>query len=216
MLPVVAVLAVLAVGVGSAIAAIPNNGMYYACLTKSTGAIKVINYPKVKCAKGTTLIKWSQQGPAGPTGATGATGPKGDQGPAGPADWNAIANKPAGFADGVDNVGVTGYVTQTDPCNNPINGGGEYVIFEGLPRSMVHQFQLVNTKVGEWLYIERVEWYAKADGTQDAWVRINDDPDASTGTCNLRRISFTEGISVARAKQQLKMVEVSYAKNHRR
>jgi hypothetical protein len=102
LLPVVAALVVLAVGVGSAIAAIPNNGTYYACLTKSTGAIKVINYPRVKCAKGQTLIKWSQQGPAG---AVGAQGP---QGPAGPADWNAIANKPADFADGVDNAGVTG------------------------------------------------------------------------------------------------------------
>ena len=137
-------------------------------------------------------------------------------GPAGPADWNAIPNKPAGFADGVDNVGVTGYVTQTIPCSNPISSSGEYVIVENLPRNMVHEFQLVNTKIGEWLYVDRVEWFANADGTQDAWVRIDDSPDAGTGTCTLRRISFTEGISVAKAKQQLKKVEISYAKNHRR
>ena len=41
------------------------------------------------------------QGPAGPVGA------QGPQGPAGPADRNAIPNKPAGFADGVDDEGVT-------------------------------------------------------------------------------------------------------------
>jgi hypothetical protein len=34
-------------------------------------------------------------------------GAQGPQGPAGPADWNAIPNKPAGFADGVDDEGVT-------------------------------------------------------------------------------------------------------------
>ena len=75
LLTLVAALIVLAVGVGSAIAAIPNNGTYYACLTKSTGVVKVINYPRVKCAKGQTLIKWSQQGPAGPAGPGSPLGP---------------------------------------------------------------------------------------------------------------------------------------------
>jgi hypothetical protein len=99
----VALALVVAVGIGSAIAVIPNNGTYYACLVKSTGAVKVINYPKVKCATGQKLLKWSQQGPAGPQGA---------QGPAGPADWNAIPNIPGGFKDGVDDVGYTS-VTQS-------------------------------------------------------------------------------------------------------
>jgi hypothetical protein len=95
----VALALVVAVGIGSAIAVIPNQGTYYACLTKSTGVVKVINHPKAKCATGQKLIKWNAKGPAGP---------QGDQGPAGPADWGAIPNVPAGFADGVDNDGVTG------------------------------------------------------------------------------------------------------------
>ena len=97
--PVVALLVVLALGAGTVYAAIPNgNGKVYACYVKSTGAVRLINYPKVKnCKSGEKLIKWSAQGPAGPVG---------PQGPgAGPADWNAIGNKPAGFADGVDNDG---------------------------------------------------------------------------------------------------------------
>ena len=94
----VALALVVAVGIGSAIAVIPSQGTYYACLTKKTGAVTVINHPKVKCAKGEKLIKWNAKGPAGPQGA---------QGPAGPADWNAIGNIPAGFKDGVDD-GVTG------------------------------------------------------------------------------------------------------------
>jgi hypothetical protein len=93
-----AVLAVVLVApvLEPATGAIPMSGTYSACLVKATGAIKVINYPKVKCARGQRLIRWSQQGPAGA------------QGPAGPADWNAIGNKPAGFGDGIDDSGVTG------------------------------------------------------------------------------------------------------------
>lgn len=100
----VAVVIVLALGVGTVYAAIPNgNGTYRACLVKATGSVRLINYPKVStCPKGEKLIAWSAKGPAGPQGAPGA------QGPAGPADWNAIPNKPAGFADGIDDAGVTG------------------------------------------------------------------------------------------------------------
>jgi hypothetical protein len=54
---VVAVLVVLALGVGTVYAAIPNgSGTYYACLTKSSGVVRLINYPKVKCPKGEKLI----------------------------------------------------------------------------------------------------------------------------------------------------------------
>jgi hypothetical protein len=101
--PVIAMLVVLALGAGTVYAAIPNgNGKYYACYVKNTGAVRLINYPKVStCKSGEKLINWSAQGPQGPQG------PAGPVGPAGPADWNAIGNKPAGFADGVDNDGVT-------------------------------------------------------------------------------------------------------------
>ena len=79
----VAVVIVLAVGVGSAIAAIPNpgDGKYYACRVKESGAVRMINYPKVDtCPKGQRLISWNgagpqgQQGPAGPQGPPGAAG----------------------------------------------------------------------------------------------------------------------------------------------
>jgi hypothetical protein len=97
-------IAIMATGLTPVSGAIPNAGVYSACLTKSTGKVEVINHPKVKCGKGERLIRWSQQGPAGPQG---GQGPQGPQGPAGPADWNAIPNKPAGFADGADAEGVT-------------------------------------------------------------------------------------------------------------
>jgi len=97
----VAVLIVLAVGVGTAIAAIPNaNGKYYACRVSNTGVVKLINYPKVStCPQGEKLFSWNAQGPTGPTGLTGPAGPAGPQGlqglqglqgPAGPAGITKI------------------------------------------------------------------------------------------------------------------------------
>jgi hypothetical protein len=118
--PLIALLIVLAMGVGTVYAAIPNgSGTYYACLTKSSGVVRLINYPKVKCAKDERFIKWSQQGPQGPVGPQGAQGVQGAQGPAGPADWNAIPNKPAGFADGVDDDGVTAVKIRTVVSTTP-------------------------------------------------------------------------------------------------
>ena len=73
--PVIALLVVLALGAGTVYAAIPNgSGTYYACLTKSSGVVRLINYPKVKCATGERFIKWSQQGPAGAAGRAGTQG----------------------------------------------------------------------------------------------------------------------------------------------
>ena len=63
--PVVALLVVLALGAGTVYAAIPTgDGKYYACLVKSSGAVRLINYPKVKtCKSGERLINWNAKGP---------------------------------------------------------------------------------------------------------------------------------------------------------
>ena len=70
-------LAVLAAGLAPVSGAIPNpgDGKYYACRVKQTGAVRLINYPKVStCPKGQRLIDW---GRTGPQGAQGAAGPQG-------------------------------------------------------------------------------------------------------------------------------------------
>jgi hypothetical protein len=128
--PLMALLVVLAMGAGTVYAAIPNgNGKYYACYVKNTGVVKLINYPKVSiCPQGQKLINWNAKGPAGPAG---PVGPKGDPGPAGASgsgNWGDIANKPAGFADGVDDVGKPGYISATQPATYTVPGAGN-----GLP-----------------------------------------------------------------------------------
>ena len=81
----VAVVIVLALGVGSVYAAIPNgNGTYYACRVTNTGSVRLINYPKVNsCPAGREAHQVERPG-SGRVG--GRSGPKGDQGPQGPRD----------------------------------------------------------------------------------------------------------------------------------
>jgi len=86
-----AVLAVLVVGGGVALATIPGGGgAINGCYNKSSGALRVIDSTVASCSNGESAISWNQTGPQGLPGAQGAAGPKGDkgdkgdQGPAGP------------------------------------------------------------------------------------------------------------------------------------
>jgi hypothetical protein len=69
-----------------AAATIPNNGVIYACYTKSGGTLHVIDQSVRNCNPGQTSLSWNvagqtgAQGPEGPPGATGATGPAGPAG----------------------------------------------------------------------------------------------------------------------------------------
>jgi hypothetical protein len=122
--PLAALLVVLAIGAGTAYAAIPNaSGSYYACLVKDTGAVRLINYPKVKtCPDGQRLISWNQQGPAGPQGPQGAQGPAGSAGitritvTTVPGDFTIPAGDPLG---GTPNSGVT----VACPAGKVVGGG---------------------------------------------------------------------------------------------
>jgi hypothetical protein len=96
------VLALLIALGGTAYAAtsfVSANGKVRGCVSKK-GQLTVLKKSAKKCAKGRTLITWSQKGPTGPigpigptgpagstgsTGSTGPTGPKGAQGDPGPA-----------------------------------------------------------------------------------------------------------------------------------
>ena len=108
------VLSVLAVGVGSAFAAIPNpgDGKYYACRVKATGAVRLINYPKVStCPKGQKLIDWSRTGPRGQAGAEGPAGAQGLQG----------AQGVPGTA-GITKINITAAVKNFDVPANTVKG----------------------------------------------------------------------------------------------
>jgi hypothetical protein len=81
-----------------------------ACVTDSTGAIKMVSARTTSCARGQRLVTWNQAGVAGPRGATGATGARGATGPAGgrgPAGLIGPAG-PAGPAGAIGPVGPAG------------------------------------------------------------------------------------------------------------
>ena len=132
----VALLVVLALGVGTVYAAIPNgSGTYSACLVKATGTVRLINFPKVDtCPKGQKLIDWKRTGPQGAAGAAGAQGPQGvpgaqgapgPQGPVGTAGVTRIAFQ----AIFVDELATTAVNTTTNsnarcPDGSKVTGGG--------------------------------------------------------------------------------------------
>jgi hypothetical protein len=60
-LVIVGVLVAAGVGWGIAEATVPTAaGTYYACATKSTGALRVIDYPSKKCKSTETLLSWQR------------------------------------------------------------------------------------------------------------------------------------------------------------
>jgi Collagen triple helix repeat (20 copies) len=80
---------------------------YYACITNTTGAIRIVGVSTV-CKTTEHKVQWNQTGPKGatgaqgPKGATGATGPQGATGPKGATGPTGATGPqgPPGFASG--------------------------------------------------------------------------------------------------------------------
>src|SRR5215471_18020943 len=77
-----AVTALVAVGIPALAAVTTSTVTYYACVTNSTGAIKVVGKTTV-CGAGKHKISWNNIGPRGPRGLQGPRGATGPQGPPG-------------------------------------------------------------------------------------------------------------------------------------
>jgi len=75
--------AVLALS-GALPAVYAQNTTIYACVTKTTGALRVVATAG-SCKNGESPLSWNIQGPIGPQGLQGQKGDKGDTGPAGSA-----------------------------------------------------------------------------------------------------------------------------------
>jgi collagen triple helix repeat protein len=120
----VAALLVLAVGIPTALAAIPSaTSTINGCENVKTGALGV--RLKSACPSGTKALPWNQTGPAGAKGATGATGPKGatgTQGATGPAGATGAtgATGAQGPAGPVTVLTVTA-VTPPDGGSDPLS-----------------------------------------------------------------------------------------------
>jgi hypothetical protein len=67
MVVVLAAVAMIAIGGSVVLAAIPTGGgTIYACYSKTTGAMRVVNYPTVRCASSERLLSWTQVGSKAP------------------------------------------------------------------------------------------------------------------------------------------------------
>lgn len=77
------VMAVLALGVGLAVASIPDaGGVIHACYKQNQGQTRLVESAS-ECLPSETAITWSQTGPQGPPGPQGPQGPQGPPGPQG-------------------------------------------------------------------------------------------------------------------------------------
>jgi hypothetical protein len=82
--PYLALLLVLAVGVGGGYALAASNAKTITvCADKTTGVLHLKS--KGRCKSSQTRVSWNQQGPPGVQGSTGPTGPQGQAGAQGPA-----------------------------------------------------------------------------------------------------------------------------------
>jgi hypothetical protein len=101
-------------------ATIPSpTGVIYACYSKSTGTIRVLDNAVGTCKQGETQLTWNQTGPAGPVG---AQGPVGNTGPRGPSDGFMATQGPDEF----DNILVLG--GQSAPIKSITLSAGNYVV----------------------------------------------------------------------------------------
>ena len=135
--------AALAAG-GIALAGVPSGGgVYTACVTKSSGAIRLIDPSLSKsswgshCQSSEEQISWNQTGPPGPAGAsghsgatglhgsTGATGPQGSTGATGP-QGSTGATGPQGStgAEGPPELESTRFCTPNLCIDADPNSGG--------------------------------------------------------------------------------------------
>jgi hypothetical protein len=203
----VAALIVVAVGVGTVYAAIPNgNAKYFACLAKATGTVRLINYPRVKtCPNGQKLIDWNARGPQGRAGSAGPAGASGSS------SWNDIGNKPAGFADGVDDIGPTYSSSIIFTTTSPLAYQNTAVVEVTLPGNIDYQITLIPTNPGAYLTSESTWVRRNADGTLARQFLVkNLSVDATP--FKLRGTAFADGIAPAVLKQQLKNVRVTIKK----
>ena len=114
-----AAIAMTGLAIGIVAGSIPGAGsVIYGCYNKTTGALRVIDYPTVKCQSWETLLSWNQAGPAGQPGgpgATGATGASGGVGPTGPSGVDGVK----GDTGPTGPTGATGATGAQGPAGMP-------------------------------------------------------------------------------------------------
>ena len=142
LIPIAALLTVVAAAV-AAPAAIPDaNGSIHACRNTKTGVLRVIDTDKGQtCRKGEVALTWNQSGPQGPAGPSGVSGyhqvhqQTALAWTAGPDGWarsNAEVRCPAGekvingggYAFIGDQQGVLAMIADSEPFDSESSGSG--------------------------------------------------------------------------------------------
>jgi hypothetical protein len=165
-------------------------------------------------------------------GAQGIQGPKGDPGPAGASgssSWGDIANKPTGFADGVDNEGGPGYVSATQPGTYAITTvGGIKTIQVDTPVGTDIELTVIPTAGSAGSVLElREEAYTRGPATYSGsypdlaagmlrhWYQVYNDGPTEVVSFKVRTRVYNAGIAPAAFKKALAKVKVTVTKGKR-
>jgi hypothetical protein len=113
--------AVLLLGVGSALATIPaSDGTITACYGKALGLVRIIDASNQKCTSLETKLTWSQAGPQGNPGPAGPTGPAGTNGTNGKDGSNG--------KDGTNGTNGTTILTGTGAPADTLGNDGDFYL----------------------------------------------------------------------------------------
>ena len=113
---IVGIGALAIIGGGATYASIPNdNGVFTACVTKSSGAVRLIDTerkPRPQCKTGEFKVRWNQAGKPGANGTNGTNGVSGYETVISRQDYPA------------ESVGVASNFSATCPAGKKVIGGG--------------------------------------------------------------------------------------------
>jgi hypothetical protein len=145
-------LAALMVGVGFAVASIPDaSGVFHACYQKNQGQLRLVESAS-DCRPSEKATSWGQTGPQGPPGPAGPQGPTGPQGPPGTPGSSFLAGSSGGQLSTGNNgsgcggligvgscaqVGSAGIVQQVVPVSGALHD--LYVTVSVAPGTGVHE-----------------------------------------------------------------------------
>ncbi len=125
--------------------------------------------------------------------------------------WGAIRNKPAGFADGVDNVG---YVSKVHPKVYTI-GNSPIWVYANVPLNSDVEMTLIPTRTGVQLEIA-IETYRRYNSTiLTHWYNVKKISGGDAADFRVRTRVFNQGISAVGLANVAKKVKVGVAKNRR-
>jgi hypothetical protein len=108
--------------------------------------------------------------------------------------WSSIKNKPAGFADGVDDIG---FYAHEFSCGFTLAAGAiKHITIRDLPAYLDYHFTAIPNQAESSTDIYAVHYGTDSSGDPDIVVKVKNSGIDSTG-CKIRIVAFRRGMASA-------------------